>query len=228
VARATGSVPVLPEPNSAAERAAKHYRTLAPGQVPRGTSGAGQRSSGPAGFLAPDDLGTGATWSAGAAETGTPLQAQLPGCASGSPVLVYGKGAGLAYRGVPPDNGRSGAGPDTAGWSVYEMRVTLDPATVPTVQAALAAAAACPRGQVTTPFGAMTMEESGATRALVRQDRSDGSTGAARGWILHDTTLVQLDALAGNPTGSSRDGTLPGGAAWFRQLMDRAEALIDG
>jgi hypothetical protein len=229
VERATGSAPKLPEPSAAAEQAAQHYRRLDPGQVTRGTSGgAGQRSSVPAGFLTPEDLGTSATWSAGEAGTGTPVQAQLPGCANGSPVLVYGKGTGQPYRGVPSSAGPSGPGADAAGWGVYEVRITVDPTTVPTVQAALAAAARCPRLQVTSHLGPMTVETAGPTRALVRQDRPDGSTASAFGWILHGTTLVQLEAETGDPTSSPSDGTLPGGAVWFRQIMDQAETRMDG
>lgn len=225
VERATGSIPELPVPTAAAQRAAQRYRSLEPGQITRGTfDGAGQRSPVPAGLLTPADLGIGATWSAGSAGTGTPVQAQLPGCATGSPVLVYGRGTGQAYRGQPLSAEPSNA----AGWGVYEVRITVDPATVPTVQAALAASAACPHRQVTSHLGPMTVETAGPNRALARQDRADGSTAAAFGWILHGTTLVQLEAEAGDATSSVGGGTLPGGAAWFLQIMDRAETLMDG
>jgi hypothetical protein len=72
----------------------------------------------------------------------------------------------------------------------------------------------------------MTVEAAGPTRALARRDRPDGSTTSAFGWILHGTTLVQLEASAGDLTDPRGDGTLPGGAAWFRQIMDRAEARM--
>jgi hypothetical protein len=81
---------------------------------------------------------------------------------------------------------------------------------------------------VTTYTGPMTVDTAGPTRAVVRQELPSGSVRAARGWVLHGTTLIQVDASAGDPNDPHGVEGLPGGAGWFRAVLDRAESRMDG
>jgi hypothetical protein len=140
VDRATGSVPALPEPNAAAARAAARYRLLDPAQVVRAPSADARATADddtvPPGFITPADLGPTGNWSQVLVpgNDGTPLQAQLPGCASGAEVLVYGRGAAQSYVGRMPGGGAGGsAGATLAVCGMSALLETNDIFSPPTV-----------------------------------------------------------------------------------------------
>jgi hypothetical protein len=174
------------------------------------------------GFLTVADLGPVGAWSAvavGGDRTSDPgLILQLPACAGRTGRTVRGAGASQLYRGW-----LNGTGPDAVNgneWIVNETRITLDPTSAGRAKQALAEAAACPTSALMTNLGRLTSSASVAWRIVALQDRPDGSSGYAQGWLLHGPTLVQVDTLPGGAHGGE---ALPGGSGWFSDVLVRAE-----
>jgi len=158
--------------------------------------------------------------------SGTPIQAQLPACGGGSQPLVYGRGASQEYGAQQLE-----ASPSTAtggDLGVYQLRIIMDPTQAATARAALGAAGRCPHGEITTLIGTATIESAGPTRAVAWSVGRDGDIRAAYAWILHGSRLVQLQATAGDLSGSGGLEPLPGGREWFRSVVEHAESRMDG
>jgi hypothetical protein len=236
VRRATGSTADLPTPTQAAVRAAARYRPL-----DRADLAAVPKGAEPAGMLTPADLhdashGTAAStaeWRINASDGATPIQAQLPACASaggdtgvgGAATLVYGRGAANVYLARSPGVA-SGADPARA-WSLYELRITLDPSELAAVRAAFARAAACPRQEIGTILGTLTDEVSGTSRVVAWQVDKAGAVRAVQAWILQGNRLVQIQSELEDPTAAKASAPLPG-LGWFREVVDRAAQRMDG